>query len=68
MSRLTSALSARPGTFAPLLSSPIDSVVLVGVNVGIERIYQVDSKRLYCSIQPRVWFDDVRGDRTREDM
>lgn len=69
---------------APMLCCPIDGVVLqrlkqVGADVGIERIYQVDSKRLYWSIQdrleaaacevgvPRVWFDDVWGDRTRED-
>jgi hypothetical protein len=48
-------------------------------NVGVECIHQVDSKRLYWSIQdrlevaapevrvPRVWFDDVWCDRTRED-
>jgi hypothetical protein len=69
---------------APMLCCPVDGVVLqrlkqVGVHVGIERIYRVDSKRLYWSIQdrleaaasevrvPRVWFDDVWGDRTRED-
>jgi hypothetical protein len=70
---------------APMLCCPIDGVVLkrlkqIGVGVGVERIYQVDSKRLYWSIQdqleaaarsvsvPRVWFDDVWGDRTREDV
>ena len=48
-------------------------------NVGVECIHQVDSKRLYWSIQdrleaaarkvgaPPVWFDDVSCDRTRED-
>ena len=48
------------------------------VNVRVEPIYQVDNKRLYWSQDrleaaarevgvPRVWSDDVWGDRTRED-
>ena len=64
---------------APLLYCPIDGVVLdqlraAGVRPGVSRIREIDTREKFLALQdvlqaaatvgvPRVWFDDVWGDR-----